>query len=344
MSTRRFCRLRTSGLLAVVAVMAIGLTSVSSAAAATAKRAPRASSSSPLYIDINGPVSDPFFQPMKVGADTAAKTFGVNYVYESAPNYDNLVPDYTNLVKEAITRHPAGMVVWDCCGTALNQYIAQAQKAGIPVIVVSSGESDYMKAGAMGFVGEDHQNTGEIAGKAAAATGVKNLLCVNNAASNPDLQSRCNGAEAAMKKAGGTSTQLILPATDVNSPAATVQAIQGYLRSHPQINGVWTQNPSIGDNTVQAVKNLGKTGKIQVSTLGLTNNVLSEIKAGTLTGATDPQQFLQGFYSLQALIQYAKYKLYPTEPILPGSIEITKSNVASVIAIQKQYSGVRGGQ
>lgn len=344
MSTGRFSWPRASALLAAVAALTIGLASVGSAAASTAKPTAHAAASGPLFIDINGPVSDPFFQPMKVGADTAAKTFGANYVYESASNYDNLVPDYTKLVKEAITRKPAGMVVWDCCGTALNPYISQAEKAGIPVIVVSSGESDYLKAGAMGFVGEDHHNTGEIAGKAAAATGVKNLLCVNNAASNPDLQSRCDGAEAAMKKAGGTSTQLILPATDVNTPAATVQAIQGYLRSHPQINGVWTQNPSIGDNTVQAVKNLGKTGKIKVSTLGLTNNVLSEIKAGTLTGATDPQQFLQGFYSLQALIQYAKYKLFPTEPILPGSIEITKGNVASVMAIQKQYSGVRGGQ
>lgn len=340
-------------LVAVVAAALLGISACSSGSASSSGTSGDGSSQTKtttsgtgnkLFIDVNGPVSDPFFQPMKVGADAAAKTFGVNYVYSSAPNYDNLVPDYVNLLREAISRHPAGLVVWDCCGTALNKYIQQAVHEGIPVVMVSSGLPDWKQAGAMTFVGEDHTNTGEIAGKVAASDGVKHLLCVNNAASNPDLQQRCNGAETAMKAAGGNSTQMIIPATDVNNPSATVQAIQGYLNSHPDINGIWTQNPSIGNNAVDAVKNLGKTGKIPVSTLGLTNEVLSEIQGGTLAAAVDAQQYLQGFYSLQVLIQYAKYGVYPTEPILPGSLAVTKSNVNAVIALQKQYPGVRGGQ
>src|ERR1700760_4324128 len=111
---------------AVASLLAIAATAVvvvgfgSPAATASGLKSHASSGSTKLFIDVNGPVSDPFFQPMKVGADAAAKEFGVKYDYESAPNYDNLVPDYVNLVKEAIARKPAGIVVWDCCGTALN--------------------------------------------------------------------------------------------------------------------------------------------------------------------------------------------------------------------------------
>jgi simple sugar transport system substrate-binding protein len=339
-------------LMAAIAIVVAGYGSSTPKASAstrdltatTSSVSSHSSSGSQLFIDINGPVSDPFFQPMKVGADAAAKQFGATYVYESAPNYDNLVPDYVSLVQEAIARHPAGIVVWDCCGTALNSEIKKAEAGGIPVVVVSSGLGDYKTANALTFVGEDHANTGEVAGKAAAADGVKHLLCVNNAATNPDEQSRCNGAEDAMKAAGGTSEEMILPSADTNTASASIEAIQGYLRSHSDIDGIWTEESLIGDDALQAVKNLNETSKIKVSTLGLTNEILAQVKSGALAGATDAQQYLQGFYSLQVLIQYAKYKVYPTEPILPGSLEVTKANVDQLIALQKQYPGVRGGE
>jgi simple sugar transport system substrate-binding protein len=280
---------------------------------------------------------------MKLGSDDAAKQFGINYQYSAATNYDNITSDYSKLLTEAIAKKPSGLVVWDSAPTVIDPLVKQATSEGIPVVMISSGLDTWQADGAITFVGEDHTVTGLAAGTAAAKTGVTHLLCVNNAASNPDLQQRCDGAETSMKKAGGTSVQIIIPASDVNSPSATTTAIQGYLSSHPDIDGVWTQSAAIGTDVTTAVQNLNEKGKIKVSTLGLTKEVLADVKNGTLASAIDGQQYLQGFYALEILNQYVKYGLYPTAPVLPGALAVDKDNIAQVEKIQSEYPGVRGG-
>ncbi|HEX4443910.1 MAG TPA: substrate-binding domain-containing protein [Galbitalea sp.] len=325
---------------AVVAVTA----GCSASSNTTGSKGGSASSSSKTnYIVVSGPVSDPYFQPMKLGSDDAAKQFGINYQYSAATNYDNITSDYSKLLTEAIAKKPSGLVVWDSAPTVIDPLVKQATSEGIPVVMISSGLDTWQADGAITFVGEDHTVTGLAAGTAAAKTGVTHLLCVNNAASNPDLQQRCDGAETSMKKAGGTSVQIIIPASDVNSPSATTTAIQGYLSSHPDIDGVWTQSAAIGTDVTTAVQNLNEKGKIKVSTLGLTKEVLADVKNGTLASAIDGQQYLQGFYALEILNQYVKYGLYPTAPVLPGALAVDKDNIAQVEKIQSEYPGVRGG-
>jgi simple sugar transport system substrate-binding protein len=329
--------------LVVTAVVAVTAGCSSSGAATGAGDSSAAPASKTNFIVVSGPVSDPYFQPMKLGSDDAAKQFGVHYEYSSATNYDNIVADYSKLLTEAIAKKPDGLVVWDAAPTAIDPLVKQAVGEGIPVVMISSGLDTWQADGALTFVGEDHTVTGLAAGTAAAKTGVTHLLCVNNAASNPDLQQRCDGAETSMKKSGGTSEQIIIPASDVNSPSATTTAIQGYLSAHSDIDGVWTQSAAIGTDVTAAVKNLGKDGKIKVSTLGLTKAVLAEVKNGTLASAIDGQQYLQGFYALEILNQYVKYGLYPTAPVLPGALAVTKQNIDQVDSIQSKYPGVRGG-
>ncbi|MDR2567273.1 MAG: substrate-binding domain-containing protein [Bifidobacteriaceae bacterium] len=300
-------------------------------------------SKAPYIIAVNGPVSDAFFQPMKLGSDDAAALLGMtDYQYSASKDYSNVIPDYVALLDQAIAKNPDGLIVWNFNADSLGPGIKRAVEQGIPVVTISSGMDTWESEGVLTFIGEDKVGSGLAAGKAAAATGVKHLLCVNNAASNPGLQQRCDGAEQGMKESGGVSEQIIIPATDVNNPASATQTIQGHLSSHPDIDGVWTQNSSIAIYAADAIKNIGKTGEIKLSTLGISKGAIELLRDGTLDGIVDTQQYLWGFQAIMILDQYIRYGIHPVGAVIPGAIAIDKNNLDQTLEIVAQYPGVRG--
>lgn len=326
--------------IAGAAALAVSIVGCTADPANPTDSAAAGDSSGDLYIVVSGPVSDQFFQPMKLGSDDFAKEFGLNYQYSSSKDYSNTIPDYVQLLNQAIAKHPKGLVVWNTNPDSLSPLIKQAVAQGIQVVEISSGLGAWESDGAISFVGEDKVVTGVAAGTSAAATGVKHLLCINNAASNPGLQERCDGAAQGMQSAGGVSEQLILPDADTTDPAKATQTIQGYLASHPDIDGVWSQNSSIGSYVATAVKNLG--ANLKQSTLGLSKATVQLLQDGTLTSVIDLQQYLQGWDALQILYQSVKYGIHPTGAIIPGANAITKDNLDETLAIMDKYPGVRG--
>lgn len=301
-------------------------------------------SSNGLIIEINGPISDPFFGSMKYGSDAAAKQLGVNYQWSAPPNEDNIPVDYANLVTEAIGRHPAALVVADFAPAAEDPLIKKAVQSGIPTIMVQAGNTNWKSDGALTYVGENPTETGEVAGQGALQSHVHDLLCIDQVPATAALQQRCNGAAKAMKAGGGAEAQLNIPPTDQTNDAAIAQDIQGYLSTHKKIDGIFSQGADIATDSYTAMKNLGDTSKVKLQTLGVSNADLQQVKNGTITQVIDLKNYLVGYYALQFAIQYVRYGLIPTGPIYPGADVIDKSNVNSVITLQKEYPGLRGSE
>ena len=297
-----------------------------------------------LILDINGPLSDPFFGAMKLGTDDAAKALGVNYQYVAPADVKNVVADYTRLLQESIGRHPAAMVVGDFVPSAFDPLIKQAVDAGIPVVIVNSGADSWQKVGALTYVGENALVTGEAAGTFAAKAGVHHLVCVNHVAGNPQLNQRCQGAQMTLSQAGGTSTVLNIPTADSGNPAAVQQDIQGFLTAHPETDGVLTLGSGIATDAQAAIKAIGKTGQIKLGTTDVSTAVLQAVKSGDISFDMDQQAYLQGFLSLEIAFQYLKYGIYPTQPIVTSGLVISKENVDKALAVQQQYPGSRGAR
>ena len=109
----------------------------------------------------------------------------------------------------------------------------------MPIVENNSGTLTWQQDGAIGFVGQDESLSGQAAGKEEAADGVKVSLCVYQFVTNPALVLRCQGFTSAMKAAGDQAITLNLPGTDGASDAQTTTDIEGELRSHPSIGGVF---------------------------------------------------------------------------------------------------------
>lgn len=295
-----------------------------------------------LIIDINGPLSDPFFTAMKQGADVAARALGINYQYSAAANENNLAPDYSALIKDAIARHPAAIAIGDFIPATFDPLIKQATRAGIPVVVLNTGYSTWQSDGAIAYVGSTPQGQGLGDGHAALGVGVHHLLCVDNVPANPSIGQECQAAGGVMRAAGGTLDQLNLSPSQANDPAAQTEAIRGYVVSHPSIDGITDNNSATTQDVLSAVKSAGKSGKIKVGSTAVSTGALEDVQSGTMAWINDQQAYLQGFYSLVIAAQYVRYGVQPTAPVLTGGLIINKSNVAKALAVQQKYPGLRG--
>jgi simple sugar transport system substrate-binding protein len=314
------------------------------AGGATTASSSDAQSGNGLIIEVNAPTSVISFGSIEMGGAAAAKALGFQYQYSAPADLSNLQADESTLIREAISRHPAAIVVGNFIPSAFDPLIKQATRAGIPVVVVDGGEPTYKADGALTYVGYSYVYNGQVSADEALNQGVHHLLCVNGVPSNPDLNTECNSAAATMAAAGGSGAQLTAPASDFSNPTAVQQDIQGFLSSHPTFNGVYLLGANWDASAVAAVKDLGRSGQVKIGNNDISNQVLSYIKNGSISWAVDKQAYIEGFYAVQVAAQYVLYGLAPTQPIYTGGQIIDRNNVDQVIAVQKKYPGLRGAE
>jgi len=324
------------GAVVVAAVLAVSGCSSAGPGSAVAKAT--GTSGKDLIIELNGPLSAEGFSQAEQGSAAAAKVMGVSYEYMAPPTLNNFAPDYTTLIKEAIARHPAAMVIGNFIPAAFDPLIRQATSSGIPVVVVNSGLASYRADGAIGYVGVSSAQDGQAATTAALRAGVRQLLCVDQT-TNPLVEQVCTTAGAAMRAAGGRYYQLNVPLDQIGSPAELTQAIQGYLASHPQIDGVFTAGGGFGVDAATAVAKLGKTGKIKVGGNEVFTSTLQDIKNGTINFEVDQPEYLMGYDAIQIAAQYLRYNILPATPIITTGPVIDQANVGKEMAVAAAYPG-----
>jgi simple sugar transport system substrate-binding protein len=326
--------------LIVVSLSACGSAALSSKTETRANA--RSTPSSGPIIALSLPLSFSFSQSWNVAWRDAAKAFGFTYQDEAPPNLANFVPDYATLFKEAISRHPAAILVGDFVPSAFDPLIAQAKSQGIPVVVYDTGLPDWRKAGAVGFAGYSYSEQGKVAGAQELKHGVKHFVCVNPASNNPDISLECQSADRAVITAGGTARTFNTPLADAGNPSLIQQEVEGFLKTHADTDGVFSASDGINPGILQALQALGRSD----TTYGTTNisaEVLDGIKSGRIAFAVDVQTYLEAFDAFQMAAQYVRYHLLPSAPILTGGVVDDRSNIDSLRAIQTRHPGVLAG-
>ena len=313
-----------------------GASTQSGAAATTA-----GSSRNSLVIFVSAPLSLEGANRVKTGAAMAARDLDVSYEYSAPPSLTNFTSDYTALIKEAIARHPAAMVIGNFIPSAFDPLIRQAASAGIPVVVEDTGLATWQADGAIGFVGVSFPAVGTEAAGNAMKAGAHHLLCVDQT-TNPYIEQVCTAAGKAMRAVGGTYYQLNAPLDDLGNPAALTQDIQGYLASHPQIDGVFTAGSGFGVDAADAVRKLGKVSAIKVGGNEVLPATLQDIKNGTIAFEISNQPYLEGFDALQIAAQYARYKVYPGAPVITNGAVVDRANISQYLAVNSRFPGLLG--
>jgi simple sugar transport system substrate-binding protein len=342
LTSRRLWRWPAATVIAVSLTL-VGACSSGNGSSTGSDKATTASSGPQMkIIMISGGLSDPFYAAFKQGAQQAAQNLNVKFQYLTFTDPSNPTEQqYIQDLHTAIAEKPAAILISDYFPSGDDPIIKQESAKGLPFVENNTGASTWQQNGAIGFVGQDETLAGEAAGQAEAAAGIKVGLCVDQFITNVALVDRCDGFTSAMEAAGDQAITLNEPGTDGASDAATTADIAGMLRSHPDIDGIFTLGSGYAVDAMRAIQEVGRPN-IKVGTTDISTDVLNDVASGKLLFTIDQQPYLQGYYSLLIAYQYVKYGLRPVTQITTGPLVITQKNVGQLEKINKQYPGIRG--
>jgi simple sugar transport system substrate-binding protein len=229
------------------------------------------------------------------------------------------------LIDSAVTEKVDGIATSLPNPEALSDPLKKAIEAGIPVITLNSGASDYAEIGAITHVGQDEAIAGEAAGRRLAEEGGQKLICVVHEQGNTGLEERCAGAK---KGFGGEVENLQVKG--VADVATTLTEIQSKLESDDAIDSILTLNPDIAVAARDAVA--GASSDAKLATFDLSGDVVKAIKADEILFAIDQQQYLQGYLPVVFLTLFNENAntVGGGQPVLTGPGFVDKSNAKTV--------------
>ncbi|MFJ4681918.1 sugar ABC transporter substrate-binding protein [Streptomyces sp. NPDC088789] len=270
---------------------------------------------------------DTFWDIVRKGAQAAADKDNVKLVYSADPNAGN----QANLIQNAIDQKVDGIAVTLAKPDALKGVIAKAQQAGIPVVGLNSGLSDWKELSLMEFFGQDETVAGEALGKRLDEDGAKNVVCVIQEQGNVGLTQRCDGVK---KTFSGTTEVLNVNGTDMPSVKSTITA---KLKEDSAIDHVVTLGAPFALTAVQAVDEAGSDAK--VATFDLNKQLTGAIAKGDIAFAVDQQPYLQGYLAVDGLWLYKNNGNYSgggEQPVLTGPAFVDESNVEAIAAFAQK--------
>ena len=139
---------------------------------------------------------------------------------------------------------------------------------------------------------------GVAAGKRLAAAGKKNVLCVEQAQGQAQLEARCAGVKQGLGSEG-TMSKLYVNGTDNSAVLSTLSA---ELTRDKNIDAVITLGAQFALLAIQAENQSHSTAKIY--TFDTSAAEIAKIKSGAVVWAVDQQPYLQGYESIDGLWLY----------------------------------------
>ncbi|QNP69015.1 sugar ABC transporter substrate-binding protein [Streptomyces roseirectus] len=264
---------------------------------------------------------DTFWDTVRKGAEAAAQKDNIELVY----SHDPIAGNQANLVQNGIDQKVDGIAVTLAKPDALKAVLAKAQRAGIPVVGLNSGMSDWKRLGLLEFFGQDEAVAGEAFGNRLNTDGAKKVACVIHEQGNVGLTQRCDGLKKTFK---GTTEILYVNGTDMPSVQSTITA---KLRQDTAIDHVVTLGAPFAFTAAKSVSEAGS--KAKVATFDLNKELVKAVQAGTITFAVDQQPYLQGYLAVDGLWLYKNNGNYSgggEQAVLTGPAFVDKTNVAKV--------------
>ncbi|MCX5563457.1 sugar ABC transporter substrate-binding protein [Streptomyces sp. NBC_00038] len=264
---------------------------------------------------------DTFWDTIRKGAEAAAAKDNVKLVYSSDPSG----PNQSNLVQNAIDQKVDGIAVTLAKPDAMKSVVAQAEKAGIPVVGFNTGVQDWKEQGLLEYFGQDESIAGEAFGRRLNEAGAKHTVCVIMEQGQVALEARCAGVKKTFE---GKTEILYVNGTDMPSVKSTITA---KLKTDSSIDYVTTLGAPFAMTAIQSIADAGTDTKL--ATFDLNKDAVGAIKSGKIQWAIDQQPYLQGYLSVDSLWLYktnGNYSGGGEAPVLTGPAFVDKTNVDKI--------------
>lgn len=207
--------------------------------------------------------TDEFWTTMEKGANAYAKELGIDLEFQ-APEKETDVEKQVQMVENAIVKGFDAIILSPADSTALIPSIIKANNANIPVVLVNN-EIDAAELEAQGgsiatYVGISQYDASVQAGQYAAehVSGGK-ILFLEGISGIKAHDDRLAG----FKDQVG-SFEIVASQTAKCDRNEAFNVTQNVLQKSPETNVIWATNAEMGQGAVQAIEQLGMTGKVSV--------------------------------------------------------------------------------
>ena len=297
---------------------------------------PHATAAEPYKIVlIAGIASDAFYITMNHGAQAEAQKEGATVQFSGSPaafSQSTQLP-YLNA---AIAQKPDLILIAPTDKVALQEPIARAVAAHIPVILVDTTLSD--PSVAVTTISSDNVAGGEKVADALAGainkTGKVAVVSVSPGISTTD--ERVEGFNKELAKYSGIKSLGVTFTGDNPTRANTVT--KGLVAANNDLAGVFATNVVTGGGVTAAANELGLSGKLKLVEFDAEPTQVEAVKAGTIAALVAQDPYHIGELGVQYGVQYLKGKRDFEKHYGTGEAIITKDNVDSADVKNYLYS------
>jgi simple sugar transport system substrate-binding protein len=196
--------------------------------------------------------------------------------------------------------------------------------AGIPVVAVNSGITDWKALGVMEYFGQDEAIAGQAAGERFTRAGAQNAVCVIHEPGHVGLEARCDGLARTFN---GKTQKLYVDGVD---KATVKRAVMAKLQQDFSIDRILALGAPMALAAREAVAEANSYAR--VATFDTNAGVVDAIKNGMIEWAIDQQPFLQGYLAVDSLWLYSTNKnvIGGGQPTLTGPSFVDETNINSV--------------
>ena len=264
----------------------------------------------------------PFFQPLELGANTAAEMLNVNLDIQYA-ELDTVRQN--NIMETAIANGVDGLLVevWD--DDAFDKAVCEAIANGTPVIAFNIDDSRGGDGNCrMAFVGQNFVDAGYVIGQRMIEEhGIGDGDVVFTPVEYPEAAYavlRHEGVSKALSEVGATAD--LVGVTDRLPEVLT--AMTQYLLGNSDVAAIIGLGQQPMMMAEQAIAEVGLD--LPIGGFDVAPEILQGISEGGITATVDQQPYSQGFYSVTQMAHYVRYGLYPSDMATGGAGLIDRTN------------------
>jgi ribose transport system substrate-binding protein len=265
-------------------------------------------------------LTNPYFQAVRVGTETAAKTLGVK-VIQYVPTKPDSIPEQLSQVEDVIVKKPDAIVFVPVDYKALVPAVEKINSAGIPVTNITDRSAG---GNFVAFVGADDYSIGlAIARRLLTAIGGKgNVIILEGVKGSLTSTNRVRGFNDALKEYPNVKLLASQPANFQRLNA--LQVMENLMQSFPSIEGVLAANDPMAVGAIEALE--GANRKALVVGINGSKEAVELIKSDKLLASGDFNGFIQGCIGTQIAVRNLRKQSTPKEVMLKP-IVIDKTNL-----------------
>jgi len=250
-----------------------------------------------------------FWKSIHAGAVKASEEFGVEIIWKGPLKEDDRDAQIS-VVEDFISRGVSGIALAPLDDAALREPVANAQRAGIPVVIV---DSDLKGDEYVSFIATDNYLGGKLGGKRMiellGGNGkVVMLRCLEGSASTTNREKGFLDAIAESKgiqvvsasQYGGATTETAYRASE--NLLAPLKNPDGML----DIDGIFCPNESTTFGMLRALQDGGFAGKVRFVGFDSSTKLIEALANGQLHGLVLQSPMRMGYLGVKTIVQHLK--------------------------------------